>query len=108
MRALAVYYSVLSSWMASPSMRAAAALEFVSRVCRLLFAAPCSSYNRVVEQAFRTCVHGFRSNTLTEKEKKCVMLNTGKLLRFSDRLGHRWSEAQVKLAQAGAAGSDTK
>lgn len=59
---------------------------------------PRRSYNQVVQLAFRSCVHGFRSNTLTEKEKKCVSSTAGKMLRFADRLGHRFSEAQVKMA----------
>jgi hypothetical protein len=50
--------------------------------------------------AFRHCVHGFRSNTLTDKEKRCVGATAGKMLRFSDRVNHRFSEAQVRMAAA--------
>ncbi len=71
-----------------------------------LVAAHCpvdSTFNRVTELAFDRCVHGFRGNTLTEKEKKCVQVVAAKVLRFSDRMNARFSEAQVRMSELAAA-----
>ena len=71
------------------------------------FRVPSSSrtFNRVTQVSFERCVHGFRGNTLTDKEKKCIQATSTKILKFSDRMNTRFSEAQVRMSELAAAGA---
>jgi hypothetical protein len=60
-------------------------------------------FNRVTQRAFDRCVHGFRGNSLTEKERKCIQVTTTKILKYTERLNTRFSEAQVRMSEAAAA-----
>jgi hypothetical protein len=51
-------------------------------------------YNMVTETAFRQCVHGFRTNTLTADERSCIGNATTKLLRHAARIKQRVSDIQ--------------
>lgn len=51
-------------------------------------------YNTVVEMAFRSCVHGFRTNELSKDERECVTKTTTKVLRHMLRVKTRVAEIQ--------------
>ena len=72
---------------------------------RLVTLVVCRTFYRVTEVAFDRCVHGFRSNTLTETEKKCIQVTSAKILRFSDRMNTRFSEVQVQMSEKAAVGA---
>ena len=55
----------------------------------------CRLYNTVVQVAFKQCVHSFRSNKLSGKEKDCVVNAVGKYLKLSGRIQRRVSEVQA-------------
>ena len=67
------------------------------RVWVCAFPFHCRGYNSVVEETFTRCVHGFRGNTLTEREKKCVAATAAKLLKGAKRIDRRFSEAQARM-----------
>ena len=62
----------------------------------------------MVETAFRRCVHSFRSNELTGKEKKCLKNVTDSWMKFSQRAGMRFAEEQAKLQAQDAAEAAAK
>jgi len=53
-------------------------------------------YNMVTETAFRQCVHGFRTNTLSAEERTCIGNATTKLLRHTARVKQRIADVQEK------------
>lgn len=55
----------------------------------------CSQFNTVNDEVFRRCVHGFRANTLTEDERKCIQAATGKYIKTAVRVGQRFVEQQT-------------
>eukprot|EP01138_Halocafeteria_seosinensis_P010552 gb/GECG01010774.1/.p1 GENE.gb/GECG01010774.1/~~gb/GECG01010774.1/.p1 ORF type:complete len:109 (+),score=20.24 gb/GECG01010774.1/:1-327(+) len=59
-----------------------------------------SLYNRVVELGFKECVHNFRNNMLTDKEKSCIQSTAGKYLKVAQRVQSRVQDVQHEQQQS--------
>lgn len=65
-------------------------------------------FNNIVEVAFKRCVHSFRSNKMSEKEKKCVKDVAETWMQFNQRVSMRFAEEQGKMQAKQAAAAAAK